>query len=229
MLLLVLFVALAAQNTDAQDNFQAQREAMIRAQLKGRDISDSRTLKAMLKVPRHEFVPEKMRPYAYFDRPLPIGSGQTISQPYIVAFMTQSLALTTDARVLEIGTGSGYQAAILAEIVDSVYTIEIVEELGIKARKLLRSSGYDNVKVKIGDGYHGWPDKAPFDAIMVTAGADSIPAPLIAQLKEGGRMIIPVGPHGGVRQLILGRKKGNRLKTKAVMPVRFVPFVRKKE
>ena len=187
------------------------------------------TLAAMLIVPRHEFVPEKMKQYAYIDGPLPIGNGQTISQPYIVAIMTQALRPKSSDRILEIGTGSGYQAAVLAKIVDSVYSIEIVEDLARTAKTRLQRLGYTNVHVRWGDGYHGWPAKAPFDAIIVTAGADSIPQPLVDQLKVGGRMIIPVGPHRGVRQLVLITKKKNKIVKKNLMAVRFVPFTRKEE
>ena len=200
---------------------------MVETQLKGRDIYDKATLEAMSAVRREQFVPKDVRLYSYSDGPLPIGEGQTISQPYIVAYMTQVLRLKPDHRVLEVGTGSGYQAAVLAEIVDSVYTIEIVEKLGVKSRNLLKSLGYDNIQVKIGDGYHGWPDKAPFDAIIVTAGAETIPEPLIEQLKDGGRMIIPVGPHRGIRQLVRVDKKDGKVKKKELMAVRFVPFTRK--
>ncbi len=202
---------------------------MVANQLKSRDIYDRSTIEAMSKVPREQFVPQDVRFYAYSDGPLPIGEGQTISQPYIVAFMTQSLRLKSRHKVLEVGTGSGYQAAVLAEIADTVCSIEIVKPLGIKARNLLKSLGYKNVEVKIGDGYHGWTEKGPFDAIMVTAGAEYIPQPLIDQLKDGGRMIIPVGPHRGVRQLVLLEKKNGKIKKKEVMAVRFVPFTRDKE
>ena len=213
----------------AQIDYPSQRLTMVETQLKSRDIYDRATLKAMSTVAREQFVPAEVRMYSYSDGPLPIGEGQTISQPYIVAFMTQALRLKSDSRVLEVGTGSGYQAAILAEIVDSVYTIEIVEKLGIKSRNLLKSLGYDNVQVRIGDGYHGWPEKAPFDAIIVTAGAEEIPGPLIEQLKNGGKMIIPVGPHRGVRQLIRVEKKDGKIKKKELMAVRFVPFTRNNE
>jgi protein-L-isoaspartate(D-aspartate) O-methyltransferase len=209
-----------------QTDNNVQREQMVKNQLQARDINDFATLSAMLKVARHEFVPENLRIRAYSDGPLPIGNGQTISQPYIVAFMTQALHLKSGYRVLEIGTGSGYQAAVLAKIVDSVYTIEIVEDLATSAKKRLKDLGYSNIMVKFGDGYHGLPSKAPFDAIMVTAGADSIPQPLIDQLKVGGRMIIPIGPHYGIRQLVLVIKKKNKVLTKNLMPVRFVPFTR---
>jgi protein-L-isoaspartate(D-aspartate) O-methyltransferase len=209
-----------------QSGYSIQREQMVKKQLQARDIKDFVTLSAMLNVPRHEFVPENLRIRAYSDSPLPIGNSQTISQPYIVAFMTQALHLKSGHRVLEIGTGSGYQAAVLAKIVDSVYTIEIVENLATLAKIKLKDLGYPNVIVKLGDGYHGLPSKAPFDAIMVTAGADTIPQPLIDQLKVGGRMIIPIGPHHGIRQLVLITKKKNKILTKNLMPVRFVPFTR---
>jgi len=203
------------------------RENMIKEQLLARDISDPATLKAMRTVPRHEFVPPDMKPYAYADNPLPIGMKQTISQPYIVAYMTQVLKLKEHNRVLEVGTGSGYQAAILGQIVDTVYTIEIVEALAFTAKNKLSSLGYNNIIVKTGDGYLGWPEKGPFDAIIVTAGAEEVPEPLLNQLKEGGRMIIPVGPHNGIRQLLLMTKKSGKIKTKEVMAVRFVPLTRK--
>lgn len=201
---------------------------MVETQLIPRNIVDKATLKAMGTVPRHQFVPLKSRPYAYADGPLSIGEGQTISQPFIVAYMTQQLRLKKNDKVLEIGTGSGYQAAILAEIVDKVYSVEIVPSLGVKAGKLLKNLGYENIEIKIGDGYHGWTEYAPFDAIIVTAGAEKIPQPLIDQLAEGGRMIIPVGPHRGVRQLVQIDKRKGKIKKKDLMAVRFVPFTRKK-
>lgn len=213
----------------AQDEYTELRRAMVQWQLQERGLSDSATLSALLNVSRHEFVPEDQKPYAYSDRPLPIGQGQTISQPYIVAFMTQALQLKPGYRVLEIGTGSGYQAAVLAKIVDSVYTIEIVDELAKSAKKRLQRLGYDRVVVRSGDGYHGWPERAPFDAIMVTAGADSIPEPLVDQLRVGGRMIIPIGPHQGIRQLVLITKRKNKIVKRNLMAVRFVPFTRRDE
>ena len=209
-----------------QDDYAIQRKNMVETQLKARDIYERATLAAMAKVPRERFVPEEYRSYSYTDGPLPIGEGQTISQPYIVAYMTQALGLKPHHKVLEVGTGSGYQAAILAEIVDSVYTIEIVRPLGLRSRALIKSLGYHNVQVKIGDGYHGWKEKGPFDAIMVTAGAETIPQPLVDQLKDGGRMIIPVGPHKGVRQLVRLDKKNGNIRKKSLMAVRFVPFTR---
>ncbi|NNE02479.1 MAG: protein-L-isoaspartate(D-aspartate) O-methyltransferase [Eudoraea sp.] len=213
----------------AQGDYRSLRETMVNTQLKTRDIYQKATLDAMLKVPRHLFVPDNVKPYAYTDGPLSIGEGQTISQPYIVAFMTQALKLKKDSRVLEVGTGSGYQAAVLSEIVDSVFTIEIVEPLGKRASKTLQKLRYSNVVVRIGDGYHGWEEKSPFDAIMVTAGAEEVPKPLLEQLKDGGKMIIPVGPHRGVMQLLLLEKKGDKIKRSNMMAVRFVPFVRDKE
>ena len=213
----------------SQPDFEKLRDLMVRRQLQSRDIDNKEVLRAMRKVPRHLFVPENQQPYAYEDTPLPIGEGQTISQPYMVAYMTQALRLKPEDHVLEIGTGSGYQAAVLSEIVDSVSTIEIVESLGLKAEITLKEMGYDNVRVIVGDGYHGLPESAPFEAIMVTAGAEEIPQPLIDQLAVGGRMIIPVGPHRGVRNLVrLTKRKNGELKRENLMAVRFVPFTRNK-
>ena len=227
LILTVCYISMATGY--GQVNYAEQRQVMVETQLKARDITDSKTLGAMSRVPREAFVPEDKKPYAYSDGPLSIGEGQTISQPYIVAFMTQSLRLKPEDRVLEVGTGSGYQAAVLSEIVDSVYTIEIVEVLGLKAIERLKELGYSNVEVKIGDGYHGWKEKAPFDAIMVTAGAETMPLFLVDQLADKGKMIIPIGPHKGVRQLVLLTKKNGKIKSRNLMPVRFVPFVRQKE
>ncbi|HUT62573.1 MAG TPA: protein-L-isoaspartate(D-aspartate) O-methyltransferase, partial [Anaerolineae bacterium] len=209
-------------------NFTLERQKMVVHQIAARGIKDTRVLEAMNKVPRHLFVPDGYLSSAYADYPLPIGEGQTISQPYIVAFMTESLDLKPDDRVLEIGTGSGYQAAILAEIVHEVYTIEIIESLGERARTLLGKMGYENIFVKIGDGYKGWPDEAPFDAIIVTCAPEDIPPALIEQLKEGGRMIIPVGSVGGVQELVRVVKREGRVKTEDVLPVRFVPMIKGK-
>lgn len=211
-----------------QADYKSQRENMVSSQLKNRGITDKATLDAMLNVPRHQFVPDHLKKLAYDDGPLPIGEGQTISQPFIVAFMTQSLDLKPGYKVLEIGTGSGYQAAILAEIVDTIFTIEIVEKLGLAAKAKFKEMGYDNIQVKIGDGYHGWPEESPFDAIIVTAGAESVPPALVEQLKDGGQLIIPVGTSNAVEQLVLVTKKNNKVKTKDLMPVRFVPFTRAK-
>jgi protein-L-isoaspartate(D-aspartate) O-methyltransferase len=199
--------------------------AMIERQLRGRGIRDPGVLRVMRAVPREKFVPKELRHRAYEDRPLPIGYGQTISQPYIVAFMTEQLQPNKAQRVLEIGTGSGYQAAVLSDLVAEVYTIEIVRPLAQRAEGVLRELGYKNVHVRAGDGYKGWPEHAPFDAIIVTAAPDHVPAPLIEQLKEGGRMVIPVGK-SGAQKLFLLEKRGGEIKQTAVIPVRFVPFTR---
>ena len=213
-------------NRRANRDWDTMREEMVKNQIEGlgRDIRDKRVLAAMRSVPRHEFVPEAQREEAYADTALPIGHGQTISQPYVVAFMTEKLHAKPEDRVLEIGTGSGYQAAILAKIVKEVYTIEIVEPLGRQADKDLKRLGFTNVKTRIGDGYAGWPDAAPFDAIIVTCAPDSIPKPLVDQLKEGGRMIIPVGPDRGRQNLYLMQKTDGKVTPVAVLPVRFVPM-----
>jgi len=197
---------------------------MVRQQLKARGIKDERLLAAIAKVPREEFVPADQRADAYQDGPLPIGYEQTISQPYIVAFMTEQLRLKPTDRVLEIGSGSGYQAAILAELVADVYTIEIVEPLAKTAEATLQRLGYTDVHVKVGDGYKGWPEQAPFDAIIVTCAPDKVPQPLVDQLKEGGRMVIPVGERFA-QQLYLLEKKNGQLKESVTLPVRFVPMV----
>lgn len=210
----------------AQDSYEKSRSDMVATQIKARGVSDPATLAAMENVKRHLFVPASYRASAYEDRPLPIGYGQTISQPYMVAFMTEVIEPKPGFKVLEIGTGSGYQAAVLAEIVGKVYTIEIVEALGKQAQERLAQLGYDNVEVRIGDGYHGWEEAGPFDAIVVTAGAEFIPSPLVEQLKEGGKMVIPVGPHSQVQTLMLIEKKGGKTTTTRLFPVRFVPFVR---
>ncbi|WP_404360822.1 protein-L-isoaspartate(D-aspartate) O-methyltransferase [Methylotuvimicrobium sp. KM1] len=191
----------------------------------GKDALDEKVLQALRKVPRHEFVPEAQRPNAYLNRPLPIGHGQTISQPYIVAIMTDLLELDENSRVLEIGTGSAYQAAVLAEVAGSVYTIEIIEALADRAARDLKRLGYDKVQLRMGDGYYGWEEAAPFDAIMVTAAASHIPPPLIKQLKPGGRMIIPVGGRFAVQHLVLVNKdQENRITSRQLLPVRFVPL-----
>ena len=201
---------------------------MVEQQLKARDIKDERVLAAMGKVPRDAFVPPESRNASYEDGPLPIGYDQTISQPYIVAFMTQQLRPQTSDRVLEIGTGSGYQAAILAELVKEVYSVEIVEPLAKGAEATLARLGYKNVHVKVGDGYKGWPEEAPFDAIIVTCAPDKVPQPLTDQLKDGGRMIIPVGERFA-QELYLLEKKNGQLKESVTLPVRFVPMLRQGE
>ncbi len=191
-----------------------------------RDITNTSVLAVMGKVPRHEFVPENLRSFAYQDSPLPIGYGQTISQPYIVAFMTQQLQPQPSDRVLEIGTGSGYQAAILSALVQEVYTVEIITNLANRAAADLKRLGYTNVHVRAGDGYRGWPEAAPFDAVIVTCAPEKIPQPLTQQLKDGGRMIIPVGGPSD-QDLVLLTKRGNKLERRAVLPVRFVPMTGK--
>jgi len=233
MILLVLVIEACGQNQSdrldhstekpIQDKYEALRYEMVDKQIQRRGIKDSLVLNAMRKVPRHEFVPEHLKAVAYIDRPLPIGEAQTISQPYIVAIMTESLELTGGEKVLEIGTGSGYQAAILAEIAEEVYTIEIIHSLGNHAAQLLKKLDYQNVHVKIGDGYQGLPEKAPFDAIIVTAAPNHIPEPLIQQLKKGGKMIIPVGDF--YQELILLHKdENNKIHRKSILPVIFVPM-----
>ncbi|MEL7450978.1 MAG: protein-L-isoaspartate(D-aspartate) O-methyltransferase [Pseudomonadota bacterium] len=193
----------------------------------GLSALDPAVADALRTVPRHEFVPKELTGAAYINRPLPIGEGQTISQPYIVALMTQLVDVEPGARVLEIGTGSGYQAAVLAELGATVYTIEIVEPLGRRAAAVLERLCYDDVHVRIGDGYAGWPEHAPFDAVVVTAAPETIPQPLIDQLATGGRLVIPVGPRGGVQQLqLLERQENGEVRTRRVLPVSFVPFTR---
>jgi len=209
-----------------QEPFEQARERMVQNQIMARGVRDTSTLRAMRSVQRHKFVPPGLSGYAYGDSPLSIGFDQTISQPYIVALMTELIKPRRGQRILEIGTGSGYQAAVLAEIVDSVFTIEIVGELAASAENRLRSLGYRNVIVRHGDGYLGWPDHAPFDAIVVTAAPDHIPQPLIEQLKDGGVMVIPVGPVESVQALTVVRKKGKNITTETRLPVRFVPLVR---
>jgi protein-L-isoaspartate(D-aspartate) O-methyltransferase len=203
----------------------SERQQMVQEELMmPRGIHDERVLAAMAKVPREEFVPQAARAASYTDQPLPIGYGQTISQPYIVAFMTEQLRPSSKDRVLEIGTGSGYQAAVLAELVANVYTIEIIEPLAKNADATLQRLGYKNVRVKTGDGYKGWPEQAPFDAIIVTCAPDHVPQPLVDQLREGGRMVIPVGSGPLDQQLYLLEKKNGKLEQRAVESVRFVPM-----
>lgn len=213
------------QRSVSQD-YASQRERMVRAQIANRGIQDSLVLRAMMRVERHKFVPEDELDEAYGDHPVPIGYGQTISQPYIVALMTELLRLQKNHKVFEVGTGSGYQAAILAEIVDSVYTVEIVKPLAESASTRLKQLGYRGINVRHSDGYFGRPEQAPFDAIVVTAAAEHVPPPLIQQLKEGGRMVIPVGHPFFVQQLVLVEKRGGRITTRDIAPVRFVPLTR---
>jgi protein-L-isoaspartate(D-aspartate) O-methyltransferase len=232
----LLFLAHCTEGKRASDSspkgdYKTMRERMVETQIKARGVKEPRVLTAMLKVERHLFVPKDLHPTAYSDQPLPIGEGQTISQPYIVALMTELLDLKGGEKVLEVGTGSGYQAAILAELAKEVYTIEIIEKLATSAEKLLLDLGYKNIKGKAGDGYLGWPDAAPFDAIIVTCAPDHIPKPLMDQLKEGGRMVIPVGESTQELRKIV--KRGGKLETTNVIPVIFVPMtgegVKKKE
>lgn len=209
----------------AEETYKKEREKMVRQQIRGRGVEDKAVLDAMRAVPRHQFVPARAKHKAYRDRPLPIGHGQTISQPYIVATMTELLKLDENDKVLEVGTGSGYQAAVLAEIVDEVYSLEIVPELAKQAAKDLREAGYEGVVSKPGNGYFGWEEHAPFDAIIVTAAATHIPPPLVEQLKPGGRMAIPVGPVTRIQKLMLLEKKPNGdVVKRPKMPVRFVPL-----
>ncbi len=208
------------------DQAEDLRMKMVETQIVARGVTNEAVLNAMRQAKRHLFVPDGQVDNAYQDRPLPIGYGQTISQPYIVAMMTELVKPEAGFKVLEIGAGSGYQAAVLAEIVNHVYTLEIVEPLAHWARERLEIAGYRNVTVRHADGYHGWAEHAPFDAIVVTAAAPHIPPPLIAQLKEGGRMIIPVGSPFRTQQLVLVEKADGQVTTRNVLPVRFVPFTR---
>lgn len=235
MKILLLAAALAAPEVLAmtEAEFEARRRTLvaeISAERPGLPSRfDPRVMDAILRVPRHLFVAPGQQPHAYENRPLPIGHGQTISQPYIVALMTDLLKPGREDSVLEIGAGSGYQAAVLAELVRAVYTIEIVEPLAAEARRRLERLGYRNVEVRTGDGYNGWPERAPFDAIMVTAGADEVPPALLQQLKPGGRMVIPVGPAWSVQSLMLYEKQADgSIRSRQVLPVRFVPFTRER-
>jgi len=208
----------------SEEGFYVRRKNMIDSQIKARGVSDERVLKAMLKVKRHLFVPLMYRNLAYEDAPLPIGEGQTISQPYIVALMTELLELKGREKVLEIGTGSGYQAAILAELATEVYTIELLKPLAERSQKLLEDLGYENIKVKQGNGFLGWPEYAPFDAIIVTCAAEEIPSALLDQLAEGGRLVIPVGAYD--QELRQVKKKEGKIISKDIISVRFVPMLR---
>ncbi len=231
-----LVAALAGGSAQAQDPYARARAALLKeieAMARdtggetGRAIFSARVMGAMAKVPRHRFVPASYGPQAYANRPLPIGHGQTISQPYIVALMTELLDADAGDTVLEIGTGSGYQAAVLAELVQQVYSIEIIEPVGKNATALLQQLGYKNIETKIGDGYIGWPERAPFDAIIVTAAAPHIPPALVAQLKPGGRMVIPVGADGEVQFLhVMVKQADGSISTQRSLPVRFVPLTR---
>jgi len=218
-------LAAPAPNDDVR--FEAARALMVAEQIEGRGVRDPAVLAAMRKVPRHRFVPESLRGQSYDDHPLPIGLGQTISQPYIVALMTELSHPRAGMKVLEVGTGSGYQAAVLAEIVGAVVTIEIVPELGQRATKTLREMGYRNIRVFVGDGFDGRPQDAPFDAIVVTAAPETIPPPLLAQLAAGGRLVIPVG--SAEQELLVVTKTQDGYRRESVIPVRFVPMTGKAE
>lgn len=223
---LILSILTGGSMLPQNDKYTSLRERMVKDQIVDRGITDKSTLSAMRKVPRHLFVPADVRDEAYDDNPLPIGYGQTISQPYIVAYMTEVSGPAPEKRVLEVGTGSGYQAAVLAEITDTVYTIEIVPELAKESSERFRKMGYKNIIAKYGDGYRGWPEHSPFDIIIVTAAAEKIPQPLLDQLAENGRLVIPIGEPSGVQELILAMKKNGKIESKRLTFVRFVPFKR---
>ncbi len=230
MLLVIAYIFLnytifIPQGQEPQDRFYTARKQMVEEQLKLRGISNKQVLEAFINVERHKFVLPNYLDYAYIDSPLPISDGQTISQPFTVAFMTQSLKLTPEDKVLEIGTGSGYQAAILAELGVEVYSIEIIENLAKKAKQVLDEKGYKNLHLKTGDGYKGWAKHAPFDGIIVTCAPSEIPQPLLEQLAEDGRMIIPVGNKGAIQKLMLVTKKNGKIRKRNILPVRFVPMV----
>jgi len=231
---LLAAILMACQSSKSQDDapvggsvanpFAREREIMVQEQLRSRDIRDPAVLEAMTRVPRHRFVPSEYEQMAYADHPLPIGFSQTISQPYIVGYMSEAAGISADDKVLEVGTGSGYQAAILAELAREVYTIEIIPELAEGARTVLRDLGYTNVEVRTGDGYAGWMEQAPFDAIVVTAAPDHVPQALVDQLAVGGKMIIPVGT--GAQQMRVITRTPTGVTEKLTLPVRFVPLVR---
>jgi len=224
----VLVISMLISFPVQEDVYKERKEKLVKQSIERRGVKDQAVLKSMRTVQRHLFVPQKSINNAYDDRPLPIGYGQTISQPFIVAYMTEVINPKPGFKVLEIGTGSGYQAAVLGEIVKEVYTIEIVPELGNSATARLKKLGYKNVYVKIADGYYGWKEQGPYDAIMVTAAAEFVPPPLIEQLKDGGRMVIPIGSPFFTQTLMLIEKKGKKITTKSLMPVVFVPFTRKR-
>ncbi|GAH26395.1 unnamed protein product [marine sediment metagenome] len=225
-IIFLLIVIYEHDRIDEIDDYIEKRQSMVLNQLQSRDIIDPEVLQAMLTIPRHQFVDQRIVDSAYNDFPLSIGEGQTISQPYIVALMTQLLELKGDEKVLEIGTGSGYQAAVLAEIVEEVYTIEIYESLSKKSEKLLNDLGYRNIKFKVGDGYHGWEEHAPYDAIIVTCAPDHVPPSLIQQIKDdGGRIVIPVGGIWMVQTLMEIEKIEGKIKSKGIIGVRFVPMI----
>lgn len=228
IVILVFYLTISAQeyNESQEAIFTQRRQSMVINQLQSRDITDPEVLQAMLTIPRHQFVDQRIVNSAYNDYPLSIGEGQTISQPYIVALMTQLLELKEGEKVLEIGTGSGYQAAVLAEIVEEVYTVEIYESLSKKSEKLLIDLGYQNIKFKVGDGYRGWEEHAPYDAIIVTCAPDHVPPSLLQQIKDdGGRIVIPVGGIWMVQTLMKIEKTEGKIKSKGIIGVRFVPMI----
>ena len=227
LFLMIVFFVFTGESTLMAQNFEELRNKMVEQQLKTRNIKSKAVLDAMRAVPRHIFVPENLQSSAYNDSPLPIGLGQTISQPYIVAYMTEQLEPVAGMKILEIGTGSGYQAAILAHLGCKVYTIELLEELAAKTEKILATNNFGSIKTKCGNGYLGWPEEAPFDAIIVTAAPDKIPEKLIEQLKDGGKIIVPVGPVNSQQSLKLITKKGKKITEKDLFPVIFVPMVDK--
>jgi len=222
---ILFFIALSEKSTLMAQDYKKLREVMVDTQLKNKQIRSEIVLDAMRTIPRHLFVPTDMQSYAYQDSPLPIGLDQTISQPYIVAFMTEQLNPVPGMKILEIGTGSGYQAAVLAHIGCEVYTIELLDELAERAKKILSELQFNNVHVRCGNGYAGWAEHAPYDAIIVTAAPEKIPEALIEQLKDGGQMIIPVGPVHEIQSLKLITKKDKIITEKELLPVRFVPMV----
>ena len=226
LILLLSTLLLVTPDPDTSWEHERLRAQMVERQIEARGVTTPSVLEAMRSVPRHRFVPNQPVELAYSDRPLPIGEGQTISQPYIVARMTELVQPDSTDRALEIGTGSGYQAAVLSEIVDSVYTIEIIPELASTARTRLERLGYSNVRVRTGDGYKGWPDRAPFDVIIVTAAPERIPPPLTRQLADGGRMVVPVGPQARTQWLTLVTKEDGEISKRKLSAVRFVPFLR---
>ncbi|MEX2467683.1 MAG: protein-L-isoaspartate(D-aspartate) O-methyltransferase [Gemmatimonadota bacterium] len=224
--LILLGLGLPGPATAQADPYTEERERLVAQHIEGGEVDDPRVLEAMREVPRHLFIPEERRRYAYEDRPVPIGYGQTISQPSLVAYMTQLLQLEPGMRVLEIGTGSGYQAAVLGAILDDVFTVEIIEELARRGESNLRDAGYGHVQVRHADGYYGWEEHAPYDAIIVTAAADHIPPPLVDQLKDGARMVIPVGSPFRTQTLMLVTRDGEDIVTESLLAVRFVPLTR---